>query len=85
MFKNIYSVEAIFRQSGAAFFSMKNITFQDCIVDGTELILIEGATEMIMENIYINNLTAPSDFTGDLIDIVRIIILIFRQPLQIQN
>jgi hypothetical protein len=76
-FNNVYSVLPIMTQVGAGIYSIKNIILQDCITDNNPLIWVTEAKELIMDNISFNNSTVISDFTGELIDIVRFHSFIF--------
>jgi hypothetical protein len=76
-FKNAYSAMPLMSQQGAGMYSMKNIILQDCITDNNPLIWVEVASELIMDNISFNNSTVISDFTGELVDIVRFHSFIF--------
>jgi hypothetical protein len=76
-FKNVYSALPLMAHYGPGTYSMKNIIIQDCITDNNPLIVFTQASELIMDNISINNSTVISDFTGELIDIVRFHSFIF--------
>jgi hypothetical protein len=74
---NVYSALPLMAFYGPGTYSMKNIIIQDCITDNNPLIVFTQASELIMDNISINNSTVISDFTGELIDIVRFHSFIF--------
>jgi hypothetical protein len=76
-FKNVYSSLPLMTHFGAGIFSMKSIIFQDCITDNNPFIWVTEASELIMDNISFNNSTVISDFTGELVDIVRFHSFIF--------
>jgi hypothetical protein len=76
-FNNVYAVLPLMLHYGAGIFSIKNIILQDCIQDNNPLIWVEEASELIMDNISFNNSTVISDFTGELVDILRFHSFIF--------